>query len=538
MIIAIVIMVAIVGDLFTGAEIFKSIISIRRGGRILGVATVVIIYAFVILWKMRRVTVYTDRVEVRHPFHPSRDYTIDMQQVDCLCVEYYRKGENVPLHRRMMMLSDGMLRLYITDEECANYNDMMSVMTDFFGLSCYEKDIHLSYLEKDKIRSGHPISFNVIPESELIKIRRQRDEKLCSNNSGWVSTNPQKHEIYGWKNLLIVIVIPAILFGASKMLYLYESSITVTCSIVDKTIELPDKAYLKADTIDADVKGRPYMVKLQGKVNSKGDTANKVLVYHWAFPIKGRKDLWVAFKLQTGCNDNITLGNQRQYLKYCLLARQRYAIVKPRTLGSSIQIEICHNIPNILSPEYITVLQHSDDDLLLGEPLFAQAMEAWDRKQYKRAIPRLIINASFGHSDSSERLGEAYMHGMGVDKDLEESIKYYKDAIKQTSNIIRKANLKNELSYVYSEKKQYDKAIEIIDQAIQLNPMEANFYDSKGEHLFMAGDKRQAKEMWKKVIELDPHFLEKHTSNLHKLLLAGSDSPQTLYIRNQQEKKR
>ena len=79
----------------------------------------------------------------------------------------------------------------------------------------------------------------------------------------------------------------------------------------------------------------------------------------------------------------------------------------------------------------------------------------------------------------------------------------------------------NNLAYVYARegKEKWDEAISIIDKAIKLNPKEANYYDSKGEILLMMGDQQNALKMWRKVMELDSEFLQKHSgSNLYKQL--------------------
>ena len=61
---------------------------------------------------------------------------------------------------------------------------------------------------------------------------------------------------------------------------------------------------------------------------------------------------------------------------------------------------------------------------------------------------------------------------------------------------------------------------ETIDKAITLMPEEANFYDTKGEILLMKGDTQGALEMWHKVLELNPQYIEQmgENSNLFKQL--------------------
>ena len=79
----------------------------------------------------------------------------------------------------------------------------------------------------------------------------------------------------------------------------------------------------------------------------------------------------------------------------------------------------------------------------------------------------------------------------------------------------------NNLAYYYAYGHEdlpadLDKAHELIDKAIENDPNEATFYDSKGEFYIMQGDKENAQKMWDKVIELDPKFPK--TSGLYKSL--------------------
>ena len=80
----------------------------------------------------------------------------------------------------------------------------------------------------------------------------------------------------------------------------------------------------------------------------------------------------------------------------------------------------------------------------------------------------------------------------------------------------------NDKAYQYAEDSNYADAIKTIDEAICLKPQEANYYDSKGEMMLMIGRDQEALKMWKKVIELDPKFLEEDNeySNLYDGLKA------------------
>ena len=80
----------------------------------------------------------------------------------------------------------------------------------------------------------------------------------------------------------------------------------------------------------------------------------------------------------------------------------------------------------------------------------------------------------------------------------------------------------NVLSYLYSYKSNFAKALDYINKAIDLQPEDVAAYDTKGEILLMKGDEQGALEMWKKVIELNPKFVEQmgENSNLYKQLKA------------------
>ena len=67
----------------------------------------------------------------------------------------------------------------------------------------------------------------------------------------------------------------------------------------------------------------------------------------------------------------------------------------------------------------------------------------------------------------------------------------------------------NSQAYTYARAGKFDEAILAIDKAIAQQPQNANWYDSKGEILYLKGDKDGAKEMYNKVISIDPNFKDK-----------------------------
>ena len=68
----------------------------------------------------------------------------------------------------------------------------------------------------------------------------------------------------------------------------------------------------------------------------------------------------------------------------------------------------------------------------------------------------------------------------------------------------------NEYAYEQARQENWGIAIQAIDKAINKDPSNAAYYDSKGEILFDKGNESEAVQMWNKVMELDPDFLEKY----------------------------
>ena len=88
-----------------------------------------------------------------------------------------------------------------------------------------------------------------------------------------------------------------------------------------------------------------------------------------------------------------------------------------------------------------------------------------------------------------------------------------------TINIKYEISGLNSQAYEKAKTRDYDGALELINQAISKKPDEAYLYDSKGEFLLMKGDTQGAVEMWQKVMEIAPDFLDNYNdTELHKQL--------------------
>lgn len=66
------------------------------------------------------------------------------------------------------------------------------------------------------------------------------------------------------------------------------------------------------------------------------------------------------------------------------------------------------------------------------------------------------------------------------------------------------------LALLYIDACRYQEAIAMADSGIELTPQADELYHIKGESLLMLGRSGEALEMWKKVLEINPNFLNSH----------------------------
>lgn len=118
--------------------------------------------------------------------------------------------------------------------------------------------------------------------------------------------------------------------------------------------------------------------------------------------------------------------------------------------------------------------------------------------------------ADGGDATAQYKLGLCYLDGEGVAQDSLECFNWINKAAAQGH-----VDALNQLAYCYAEGVGTDAdmgmAHATIDKAIQIDPDEANLYDSKGEFYMMVGDREKAQEMYEKVIEKNPAFYKEFT---------------------------
>ena len=132
------------------------------------------------------------------------------------------------------------------------------------------------------------------------------------------------------------------------------------------------------------------------------------------------------------------------------------------------------------------------------------------RKNEAVSAQKLMKAADEGDAAAQYELGLCYLDGKGVALDSLECFNWINKAAAQGYT-----DALNQLAYCYAEGIGTDADMSMahatIDKAIQIDPDEANLYDSKGEFYMMVGDREKAQEMYEKVIEKNPAFYKEFT---------------------------
>lgn len=123
----------------------------------------------------------------------------------------------------------------------------------------------------------------------------------------------------------------------------------------------------------------------------------------------------------------------------------------------------------------------------------------------KKFFHWMIKAAVKGYSSAQYSVAYCYAHGDGVKQDYTVAVKWYREAMENGSSLAY-----NNMAYLYMAgngvEKSVEKAFEMIDTAIELEPENINYYDTKGELYSMIGDKEGAFSMWKMILSIDPDF--------------------------------
>lgn len=469
---------------------------------------------------MRRVAVYNDRIEIKYPFHRKWNYQIMLKDVDCYCTEIVEveTKKNYYQYNRIYLLTGKKLWLYISEGDGSNSEEMISVITEYFGIPQRNGSINLSAEDWKTLRHGGHILLEDISNEELAEIKMQRRRRRQPREDFKIPRSARRKHFFAEYGLLLLIAISvAAFFLGRAILRTVKEKNTVTLSYIDAKTEVPFEAYYIVDSMDVDSNGILYYSFKRGH-----SAANQ-----WVFPVKGRYDVWVCIGVEdhTGIPSSVDYDSQ-----YCIRELHKRRTYKPvsdeheyrkitemMAKAQNVKIENVSQLLILCTENPIRTRRSIYFKALNGKDNYTRRDEKAAFEQKQRVF-HLMEQAAEEVAAAQYELGIMYESGYGTTANTAKALHMYELAAGQDYDTKTKIDAMNQMSYTYARRHQYEKAIAIIDSAIAVLPMEANLYDSKGEHLYRSGDKEGAEKMWKRVIELDPQFNKSHSSDLYRLL--------------------
>ena len=481
---------------------------------------------------MRCAKVYNDRIEVKYLFHRKWNYRIMLKDVDCCCTESVEeevdmgRGANVNiLYNRIYLLTGKKLWLYVSHSDGTNYEEMLSVLTEYFGIPLRKGSINLSAQELKTVKRGGYILLDDVTDEELAEMKMQRMRRRQPREDFKIPRSRKwKYFCMEFSSILLVVITAATIMSGRYILHTVKEKNTVALSCIDAKTEIPTESYYIVDSVDVDSNGI--------FCSSRTRAFNKLS--QWIYPVKGRNDVWLYVDVEdridilSSVDYNLKYGNYES--KYSIRELHKRRTYKPvsdeheyrklaETIAKARNVEIKNTQLIILCTEkpiktrraiYFEALNVKNSPTRKGDE-----KKALEKKQ---RVFHLMEQAAEEVAAAQYELGIMYESGYGTTANMAKALHMYELAAGQDYDTKTKINAMNQMSYTYARRQQYEKAIAIIDSAIAVLPMEANLYDSKGEHLYRSGDKEGAGKMWKLVMELDPQFTRKHDSELYRLL--------------------
>ena len=146
-----------------------------------------------------------------------------------------------------------------------------------------------------------------------------------------------------------------------------------------------------------------------------------------------------------------------------------------------------------------------------------EALLLADEGKYKEALPLLKAAAAEGNQRACYELGTMYSEGEVVGENIVEAMRYYKRAAELDENLLLKADALKYIAMVHISGKALDEALAAIDAAIAVLPDEASYYEVKTVILITKDDKQGVRQMWEKLVSLDPDYAEISFNDFYKL---------------------
>lgn len=487
----------------------------RLFGIIAGAILFVIIWGGTKLWNLRRVIVYNDRIEVKYLLRRNWNYQIMIKDIDCCCAEIVEveTKDNFHQYNRFYLLTGRKLWLYISESESSNFDEMLSVLTEHFGIPIRNGSINLSSTDMEIVKHGDYISLDDISAEELTAMSMQRQQRsLPRADFDIPRSTKMKYFLIEYGAVLLVAIFSIAISTIQLVSQVFKENNTVTLSCLDANTEIPPKLYYTIDSIDVDSCG--ILCASSHRMRTpKENTRYKITT--WAFPVKGQKNVWVAVTLKDYEDVLSPIFYIDNYCMKILHQKHTYKKVTDATIYKDVIKKIAEVAKVRIDDNFLLLVMADEKPVDTGRSLYCYALN--HGSEVETAFG-LMKQAAEEFAAAQYELGLMYEYGKGVDADSDEALRMYKLAARQNYDTKTKIDAMNQMSYVYAGRREYNKAIAIIDSAIAVAPQEANLYDSKGEHLYKYGEPEEAEKMWKRVIELEPQFREKYNSELYRLL--------------------
>ena len=209
---------------------------------------------------------------------------------------------------------------------------------------------------------------------------------------------------------------------------------------------------------------------------------------------------------------------------------------------------------------YSYMKKSADNGNVFAQLLLGDLIIAFQLDDYKEAVAYYQKALEQFHPIAALKLGHCHYYGLGVDRDFTKdqncfhmaslASAHYPGLMSETNlwmgycaretgdygkakeyfQVVINAGVPqgyNDMAYLYAEgkgvSKNFNEAHRLVDIAIEKEPKFPNFYDSKGEFYLMEGKMDKAREMWEKVLMLDPNA-EQRTDPLALAMMNSIDN--------------
>ena len=389
---------------------------------------------------------------------------------------------------------------------------------------------YVMYLIRQRMYQSHQKEAKALKDAESVKTEaigqegcqaptEQRPQPLFTDDddsSEYSDDSEDWEEKPRWKRLyeeyrltIIIITVLVVLVGSLITIKVVRTANSIALPRIDASTEIPTKRHLTVDFMDVEESGIRY--------HNSRYLKRETCVEYWAFPVKGHENVWVTIALMMTPDEFFSWEEQRDKCLELLHSRQEYERAKEDTYKKRIVHYISLSSRRIEKVKKNVVLLNriGFTPVIGGGVYYLRAMDALRRTRdhspdYQLALRLLQQSAEGGYPEGQFKLAEMYSKCDHVQRNVDKALYWYKVVSQQNRKFRLKCEALIEMSNLYTESHQYEKALEALDAVIEEMPNDADCYARKGEILRMMGDTRGAQKMREKVKRLDPNYEKNH----------------------------